>query len=66
MPGVVKLLQRLGPSKAGGPGEISTRVLKEVASETGLSPSLICHASLNTGLVPEDLRTTGREKDTGL
>ncbi|KAL8575234.1 hypothetical protein ACOMHN_042355 [Nucella lapillus] len=55
--GVEKLLKNLDPSKAGGPDELSPRVLKEVAVEIAPSFALLYQASLDTGVVPADWKS---------
>ncbi|KAL8625338.1 hypothetical protein ACOMHN_044481 [Nucella lapillus] len=55
--GVEKLLKNLDPSKAGGPDELSPRVLKEVAVEIAPSLALLYQASLDTGVVPVDWKS---------
>ena len=61
MPGVQKLLgkkqKHLDPSKASGPNGIRLPVLKEVAKEIARALTLLCHTSLDIGIVPADLRT---------
>ena len=47
--GVTKLLKGLNPSKALGPDELHTRVLKELASELGPVFAHLFHQSIDTG-----------------
>ena len=52
--GVLKLLNNISPSKAGGPDRLPARVIKELA--TGIAPvltTILCQA-LNTGEVPTE------------
>ena len=55
--GIEKLLKQLNLTKASGPHNISPRVLKEVASETAPSLTLINRASMKSGIVPKDWKS---------
>ncbi|KAK3085883.1 hypothetical protein FSP39_009995 [Pinctada imbricata] len=55
--GIEKLLKKLDPSKACGPDEIRTRILKELAHEISPILCIIYQKSLDTGDVPNDWRT---------
>ena len=50
--GVAKLLHNLNPYKAGGPDNITPRVLKELSSEVSSILTLIIRKSYDTGDVP--------------
>ena len=52
--GVIKLLQGLNPSKANGPDQIPTRVLKEAAPVVGKYLTFIFQQSLKSGQIPND------------
>ena len=52
--GVKKTLEGLNPHKASGPGEISSRFLKEMAPSISPALTLICQASYDQGTVPTD------------
>ena len=52
--GVTKLLQRINPSKATGPGLIPMPVLKEAASAIAAYLYFIFQQSIDTGFVPAD------------
>ena len=54
--GVVKLLGQLNPSKANGPNQIPTRVLKEAAPAIALYLCYIFQQLLDSGDVPADWR----------
>ena len=54
--GVVKLLGQLNPSKANGPDQIPTRVLKEAAPAIAAYLCYIFQQSLDSGDVPADWR----------
>ena len=56
-PGVVKLLERLNPYKAGGPDGLGPRVLKELAKELAPGLATIYQRSLETGNIPHDWKT---------
>ena len=56
-PGVLKLLNNINPSKAGGPDGLPARALKELATEIAPVLSTIFCQSLNTGEVPTEWRT---------
>lgn len=47
--GVIKLLNRLNPSKVNGPDLLPTRVLKEAATEIAPYLCFIFQQSINTG-----------------
>jgi hypothetical protein len=51
-PGSTKLLKNLNPTKASGPDNISTRILKETATEVVPCFAIIFQHSYNTGQVP--------------
>jgi hypothetical protein len=48
--GVEKLLKNLDPTKASGPDNISTRILKETATEVAPCLAIILQHSYDTGL----------------
>jgi hypothetical protein len=52
--GVEKLLKNLDPTKASGPDNISTRILKETATEVALCLAIIFQHSYDNGQVPND------------
>ena len=54
--GVQKLLSELNPSKANGPDQISTRILKECADIISKPLTLIYQASLKQSKIPDDWR----------
>ena len=54
--GVEKLLKNLDPTKASGPDNISTRILKETATEVAPCLAIILQHSYDTGQVPNDWR----------
>jgi hypothetical protein len=54
--GTEKLLNKLDPSKATGPGEISSRILKQYAHEFAPLLTTIFNTSLSRGEVPTDWR----------
>ena len=58
VPGVLKLLKRLDPSKSSGPDNIGPRVLRELSSviASPLTHAVIFQQSLHDGIVPEDWR----------
>ena len=56
-PGVLKLLNNINPSKAGGSDGLPARVLNELATEIAPVLSTIFCQSLNTGEVPTEWRT---------
>ena len=68
--GVKKLLQGLNPSKALGPDELHTSVLKELASELGPMLAYLFQQSIDTGEIPKEwsLASTGPfyKKEIGL
>ena len=52
--GVLKLLQDINPSKAGGPDSVPGRMLKELATELTPFMTLLFRQSLDTGQVPKE------------
>ena len=50
--GVLKLLQQLNPHKASGPDIISTKLLKELATEICPALTLLFQACVSQGLIP--------------
>ncbi len=54
--GVLKLLEKLDPNKAGGPDNISPKVLVHLAKEIAPILTLIFNKSIQTGVVPADWR----------
>lgn len=54
---VMKLLQKLNPTKAAGPDNIRPRVLKELANELAPILTIIFNRSINTGEVPQNWRS---------
>ena len=54
--GIAKQLNKLNPSKACGPDELSPRLLKLVAEELAPALAFLYQQSINTGQVPEDWR----------
>ena len=54
--GVEKLLKNLNAHKATGPDSISTRLLKELATELAPALTFIFQTSLDSGIVPHDWR----------
>ena len=54
--GIEKLLSKLDPSKATGPDEISSRILKQYAHEFAPLLTTIFNTSLSRGEVPTDWR----------
>ena len=52
--GVTKLLKGLNPSKALGPDELHTRVLKQLASELGPVFAHLFQQSIDTGEIPKE------------
>ena len=55
--GVQKLLENLNPSKAAGPDQIPTRILKICAKQLAPALAQLLQQSLTEGIVPEDWRT---------
>ena len=55
--GMLKLLQKLNPSKASGPDLLPARVLKELAVEISPFLTAIFQMSLDTGYVPNDWKS---------
>ena len=55
--GIHKLLKGLNPHKATGPDEISTKLLREMASPLSPALTLIFQASLNQGRTPQDWKS---------
>ena len=55
--GVMKLIKALDPSKARGPDNIPTRVIKEAAAELTPPITRIFQLSYNTASVPDDWKT---------
>ena len=55
--GVLKLLTRLNPSKAAGPGAIKPIVLNELSNEIALLVTAIFQLTLDSGTVPGDCKT---------
>ncbi len=56
VPGVIKLMEKLNPSKAIGPDEISTRILKDHREILGPVLAKIFQKSLTGGGIPADWR----------
>ena len=56
VPGILKLLQGLDPSKATGPDQIPPRVLKELAPSIAPVLTDIFNRSYRTGTMPDDWR----------
>ena len=54
MPGIIKLLCNLNPSKASGPDSIKHIVLKNLSNEIALFLSVLFQKSLDSGQVPND------------
>jgi len=54
MEGVRKLLRDLNPSKASGPGEVTCRLLKELADELAPILRVLFEQLLHTGTVLKD------------
>ena len=54
--GILKLLQKLKPHKAGGPDNIKPIILKQLAIEIAPILTFIFNTSLETGEVPSDWR----------
>ena len=54
MPGIIKLLCNLNPSKALGPDSIKPIVLKNLSNEIALFLSVLFQKSLHSGQVPHD------------
>ena len=52
--GVTKLLKGLNPSKALGPDELHSRVLKELAMELGPLFAHVFQQSIDTGEIPKE------------
>ena len=57
-PGVQKLLANLNPSKAAGPDNLSSRVLKELSDVLADPLARLFHKSLASGHVPMDWKHT--------
>jgi len=57
IPGVVKLLRNLDPSKAAGPDGITSHLLKETSNELAPILTVIFQHSLDTGQVPHEWKT---------
>ena len=55
--GIHKLLKGLNSHKAAGPDEISTKILKEMASPLSPALTLIFQATLNHGHTPHDWKS---------
>ena len=56
VPGIIKLLSNLNPSKASGPDLLPTRILKMVSEEIAPVLCVIYQQSYDTGQVPSDWR----------
>ena len=54
--GVGKLLQKLNPSKASGPDNLSARILKTVATEIAPALASLYQQSLNERQVPDEFK----------
>ena len=54
VPGIIKLLCNLNPSKASGPDSIKPIVLKNLSNEIALFLSVLFQKSLDSGQVPHD------------
>ena len=54
VPGIIKLLCNLNPSKASGPDSIKPIVLKNLSNEIALFLSVLFQKSLDSGRVPHD------------
>ena len=55
--GVLKLLANLNPSKSAGPDAISSRCLRDLATEISGMLTYIFQQSFNTGSIPKDWST---------
>jgi hypothetical protein len=55
--GVQKLLEQLNPHKATGPDEVSSHLLKVIASQIDPALTLLSQASLDQGKVPDDWKS---------
>jgi hypothetical protein len=55
--GVQKLLEQLNPHKATGPDEVSSHLLKVIASQITRALTLLFQASLDQGKEPDDWKS---------